>query len=128
MAAQARTVSDLGLTALQGKNPEITGLAVDSRDVKDGYLFAALPGTQVHGATFIQFALRMGAAAVMTDAEGARIAGKGTHEVITMPQVPDALAPILYAIPAQQIAYYTAIAKGTDVDQPRNLAKSVTVE
>ena len=60
MAAQARTVSDLGLTALQGKNPEITGLAVDSRDVKDGYLFAALPGTQVHGATFIQFALRMG--------------------------------------------------------------------
>ena len=74
MAAQAKTVSDLSLTALQGKNPEITGLAVDSRDVKDGFLFAALPGTQVHGATFIQFALRMGAAAVMTDAEGARIA------------------------------------------------------
>ena len=71
---------------------------------------------------------RGGKVILVTDAEGARIAGDGTHEVITMPQVPDALAPILYAIPAQQIAYYTAIAKGTDVDQPRNLAKSVTVE
>jgi glucosamine--fructose-6-phosphate aminotransferase (isomerizing) len=45
-----------------------------------------------------------------------------------MPPVADALAPILYAIPAQLLAYHTAIAKGTDVDQPRNLAKSVTVE
>ena len=71
---------------------------------------------------------RGGKVILVTDAEGARIAGDGTHEIITMPQVPDALAPILYAVPAQQIAYYTAIAKGTDVDQPRNLAKSVTVE
>ena len=45
-----------------------------------------------------------------------------------MPDIPDALAPILYAIPAQLLAYHTAVAKGTDVDQPRNLAKSVTVE
>jgi glucosamine--fructose-6-phosphate aminotransferase (isomerizing) len=45
-----------------------------------------------------------------------------------MPEIDDFLAPILYAIPAQLIAYHTAIAKGTDVDQPRNLAKSVTVE
>jgi glucosamine--fructose-6-phosphate aminotransferase (isomerizing) len=45
-----------------------------------------------------------------------------------MPNVPDFLAPILYAVPAQLLAYHTAIAKGTDVDQPRNLAKSVTVE
>ena len=71
---------------------------------------------------------RGGKVILVTDAEGAKIAGEGTHEVIVMPQVPDALAPILYAVPAQQIAYYTAIAKGTDVDQPRNLAKSVTVE
>ena len=71
---------------------------------------------------------RGGKVILVTDAEGAKIAGDGTHEVIIMPQVPDALAPILYAVPAQQIAYYTAIAKGTDVDQPRNLAKSVTVE
>jgi glucosamine--fructose-6-phosphate aminotransferase (isomerizing) len=45
-----------------------------------------------------------------------------------MPTVRDALTPILYAIPAQLLAYHTAVAKGTDVDQPRNLAKSVTVE
>jgi glucosamine--fructose-6-phosphate aminotransferase (isomerizing) len=42
--------------------------------------------------------------------------------------VADAMAPILYSVPAQLLAYHTAIAKGTDVDQPRNLAKSVTVE
>ncbi|PXW76510.1 glutamine--fructose-6-phosphate transaminase [Ruegeria sp. P4] len=71
---------------------------------------------------------RGGRVVLVTDADGAREASDGTAEVITMPQVPDALAPILYAIPAQQIAYFTAIAKGTDVDQPRNLAKSVTVE
>jgi glucosamine--fructose-6-phosphate aminotransferase (isomerizing) len=45
-----------------------------------------------------------------------------------MPTVPDMLAPIVYAVPAQLLAYHTAVAKGTDVDQPRNLAKSVTVE
>ncbi|MCA0856745.1 glutamine--fructose-6-phosphate transaminase (isomerizing) [Phaeobacter italicus] len=71
---------------------------------------------------------RGGKVILVTDAEGAKIAGEGTHEVVIMPQIPDALAPILYAVPAQQIAYFTAIAKGTDVDQPRNLAKSVTVE
>ncbi|NIZ12374.1 glutamine--fructose-6-phosphate transaminase (isomerizing) [Phaeobacter sp. HF9A] len=71
---------------------------------------------------------RGGRVLLVTDAEGATEAAEGTAEVIIMPQVPDALAPILYAIPAQQIAYFTAIAKGTDVDQPRNLAKSVTVE
>ena len=74
MTVQAKTVSDLGLTAQGGRNPQIKGLAVDSRDVKDGFLFAALPGTQVHGAEFIEFALRMGASAVMTDAEGAALA------------------------------------------------------
>ncbi|MEC8195520.1 MAG: UDP-N-acetylmuramoyl-L-alanyl-D-glutamate--2,6-diaminopimelate ligase [Pseudomonadota bacterium] len=57
-----------------GLNPAITGLAVDSREVKEGFLFAALPGTRVHGGTFIQFALRMGAAAILTDAAGAKIA------------------------------------------------------
>ncbi len=71
---------------------------------------------------------RGGRVILVTDATGAREASDGTAEVITLPNVPDALAPILYAVPAQQIAYFTAIAKGTDVDQPRNLAKSVTVE
>lgn len=53
---------------------QITGLAVDSRQVKDGYLFAALPGTRVHGGEFIQYALRMGASAILTDMQGARLA------------------------------------------------------
>ena len=45
-----------------------------------------------------------------------------------MPEVDHFVAPILYAIPVQMLAYYVALIKGTDVDQPRNLAKSVTVE
>jgi glucosamine--fructose-6-phosphate aminotransferase (isomerizing) len=45
-----------------------------------------------------------------------------------MPDVSELFAPILYAIPAQLLAYHVAVEKGTDVDQPRNLAKSVTVE
>ncbi|MEL6957483.1 MAG: UDP-N-acetylmuramoyl-L-alanyl-D-glutamate--2,6-diaminopimelate ligase [Pseudomonadota bacterium] len=69
-----RTLSDLGLTARGGANPQITGLAVDSRDVTDGTLFFALPGSNVHGGEFIQYALRMGASAVVTDAHGAEIA------------------------------------------------------
>ena len=51
----------------------------------------------------------------------------GTH-VITMPSVHALLAPILYTVPLQMLAYHVAVMKGTDVDQPRNLAKSVTVE
>jgi glucosamine--fructose-6-phosphate aminotransferase (isomerizing) len=71
---------------------------------------------------------RGGKVVLVTDAAGARAASDGAWRVIEMPSVPDALAPILYAIPAQLLAYHTAVAKGTDVDQPRNLAKSVTVE
>jgi glucosamine--fructose-6-phosphate aminotransferase (isomerizing) len=65
---------------------------------------------------------------LVSDRKGAQIAGDGTTAVIEMPEVPDLIAPILYAVPAQLLAYHTAVAKGTDVDQPRNLAKSVTVE
>ncbi len=71
---------------------------------------------------------RGGQIVLVTDRTGAAEAGDGTMTVIEMPDVPDILAPILYAVPAQLIAYHTAVAKGTDVDQPRNLAKSVTVE
>jgi len=66
----------LGLHAQGGRNPDITGLSVDSRDVKDGTLFFALPGSTVHGGEFIQYALRMGAAAILTDAKGAEIAAQ----------------------------------------------------
>lgn len=71
---------------------------------------------------------RHGLVILLTDAAGAREAGEGTWKVLVLPKVADLLAPILYAIPAQLLAYHAAVAKGTDVDQPRNLAKSVTVE
>ena len=74
MAEPAKTLSELGLTAAAGREARVTGLAVDSRAVRAGFLFAALPGSAVHGAEFIQYALRMGAAAVLTDAAGARLA------------------------------------------------------
>lgn len=101
MTAQAKTLSEMGLTAVAGLNPKITGIAVDSRDVKEGYLFAALPGTRVHGATFIQFALRMGATAILTDAEGARIAS-------TELDASDA-ALVLCEDPRQALAYTSAL-------------------
>lgn len=69
-----KSLAELGLTAQGAREAQVTGLAVDSRDVKPGFLFAALPGAQVHGGAFIQYALRMQAAAILTDAEGARIA------------------------------------------------------
>ena len=71
---------------------------------------------------------RGGKVLLITDSQGAAEAGDGVWQVLLMPVVDPFLAPILYALPAQLLAYHTAIAKGTDVDQPRNLAKSVTVE
>ena len=71
---------------------------------------------------------RGGKVLLITDAAGARMASDGVWKTLVLPDVAPFLAPILYAIPAQLLAYHTAIAKGTDVDQPRNLAKSVTVE
>ncbi len=71
---------------------------------------------------------RHGRVLLVSDAKGIEEAGQGTWKTITLPEVAPTFAPILYAVPAQLLAYHTAIAKGTDVDQPRNLAKSVTVE
>ena len=71
---------------------------------------------------------RNGRVLLLSDAAGIDAAGQGTWKTLTLPAVDPLWAPILYAIPAQLLAYHTAIAKGTDVDQPRNLAKSVTVE
>ena len=72
--ARAIRLSDLGLTARAGRDPALSGLTVDSRAVRAGMLFAALPGSQVHGARFIPAALEQGASAVLTDAEGLRLA------------------------------------------------------
>ena len=73
-AGRTRTLAQLGLTAKDGREARVTGLSVDSREVREGHLFAALPGTRMHGAEFIPYALRMGAAAVLTDRAGAGIA------------------------------------------------------
>jgi len=71
---------------------------------------------------------RGGKVLLVSDAQGVQEVGDGVWHALVMPDVGPLLAPILYAVPAQLLAYHTAIAKGTDVDQPRNLAKSVTVE
>ncbi|MFB4391221.1 MULTISPECIES: glutamine--fructose-6-phosphate transaminase (isomerizing) [unclassified Pseudomonas] len=70
---------------------------------------------------------RGGELVVFADEQAGMSNGEGTH-VIKVPHVIDALTPILYTIPLQLLSYYVAVLKGTDVDQPRNLAKSVTVE
>ena len=71
---------------------------------------------------------RHGKVLLITDSKGIATAAEGTWANLRLPEVAEPFAPILYALPAQLLAYHTAIAKGTDVDQPRNLAKSVTVE
>ncbi len=72
--AETKTLGELGLTAQGGREVEITGISVDSRNVKPGHLFAALPGTKMHGAEFIEYALRMDASAILTDRAGVEIA------------------------------------------------------
>jgi len=65
---------------------------------------------------------------LITDARGAEVAGDVAAHQVVMPETPELIRPIVAAVPIQLLAYYTAALKGTDVDQPRNLAKSVTVE
>ncbi|MFT9099973.1 MAG: glutamine--fructose-6-phosphate transaminase (isomerizing) [Zymomonas mobilis subsp. pomaceae] len=71
---------------------------------------------------------RGGKVVLISDEEGINEAGENCLATITMPKVHPLIAPIVYAIPVQLLAYHVALIKGTDVDQPRNLAKSVTVE
>src|SRR3954470_9146702 len=71
---------------------------------------------------------RGGKVVLISDAEGIAQAGENTIATIEMPKVHPLIAPLVYAVPVQLLAYHVAVAKGTDVDQPRNLAKSVTVE
>ncbi|CUH76077.1 UDP-N-acetylmuramoyl-L-alanyl-D-glutamate--2,6-diaminopimelate ligase [Tropicibacter naphthalenivorans] len=101
MNQRVQSLADLGLTARGGREVSVTGLAVDSREVQDGFLFAALPGTRVHGAEFIQFALRQGAGAILTDAEGARIAAEVIEEFDP--------AVVIAEDPRQTLAYTAAL-------------------
>ncbi|MCY7271703.1 MAG: glutamine--fructose-6-phosphate transaminase (isomerizing) [Sphingomonas bacterium] len=71
---------------------------------------------------------RGGKIVLISDARGIAEAGEGCIATIEMPEVHPLIAPLVYAVPVQLLAYHVAVLKGTDVDQPRNLAKSVTVE
>jgi Glucosamine 6-phosphate synthetase, contains amidotransferase and phosphosugar isomerase domains len=64
----------------------------------------------------------------LSDSAGIRKLGDAAEATVELPSVDPFVAPILYAIPVRLLAYHAAVIKGTDVDQPRNLAKSVTVE
>lgn len=75
-----------------------------------------------------EVAARGGKIILITDEKGAKQAGDGIDDIVIMPQIHSFVAPILAIIPVQMLAYHTAVFMGTDVDQPRNLAKSVTVE
>ncbi len=74
MGGLTKSLADMGLHAQGGREAAISGLAIDSRAVRPGFLFAALPGAKMHGGEFIGYALRMGAAAVLTDRAGAEMA------------------------------------------------------
>ncbi|MEL6210105.1 MAG: Mur ligase family protein, partial [Pseudomonadota bacterium] len=106
--AKETSLAELGLTAPGAGDVRITGLALDSREVKPGTLFAALPGTKVHGGEFIQYALRMGAAAVLTDRQGAAIA----REELDAAGVP----AIIAEDPRQTLAYAAALWFGLQPD------------
>jgi glucosamine--fructose-6-phosphate aminotransferase (isomerizing) len=71
---------------------------------------------------------RGGRVILLTDPKGAAAAGIGAETVLALPEMPTIVTPIVYAVPVQLLAYHVAVLRGTDVDQPRNLAKSVTVE
>ncbi len=75
-----------------------------------------------------EVAARGGRLILMTDAKGAAAAAEQSLVTLTLPTMPATVGPLVYAVPVQLLAYHTAVALGTDVDQPRNLAKSVTVE
>lgn len=75
-----------------------------------------------------EVAARGGRIILITDARGAEEAALKTEHTLVMPEMPALITPIVYALPIQMLAYHTAVVMGTDVDQPRNLAKSVTVE
>jgi glutamine---fructose-6-phosphate transaminase (isomerizing) len=75
-----------------------------------------------------EVAARGGRIILVTDPKGAREAAMESIVTLTLPEMPATVTPLVYAVPVQLIAYHTAVVMGTDVDQPRNLAKSVTVE
>jgi len=76
----------------------------------------------------IEQAKARGALVIALATEGDTLIASKADQVLYLPDAPEILRPILAVIPLQLLAYYVALKRGTDVDQPRNLAKSVTVE
>ncbi len=101
MGLKTTSLSALGLTARQGRNVQITGITADSREVRAGFLFAALAGVRQHGAAHVAAALEAGASAILTDAEGAAIAAPALvgHDA----------ALVVTADPRQALAYAAAL-------------------
>ena len=94
-------------------------------------IVALNPSTEVFQKTLSnleEVKARRGKVILFTDEKGKELSKDLTKSIFQLPSCSDFLVPILYSLPLQLIAYYTALEKGTDVDQPRNLAKSVTVE
>jgi glucosamine--fructose-6-phosphate aminotransferase (isomerizing) len=75
-----------------------------------------------------EVAARGGRIILLSDAKGAVAAAMPGVITVTLPDMPVSVTPLVYSVPVQLLAYYTAVGLGTDIDQPRNLAKSVTVE
>lgn len=111
MDEPTRTLAGLGLTAQGRAVARITGLSVDSRETAPGHLFAALPGSRAHGAEYVPAALAAGAVAILTDREGARLAGAAIHEA--------GAALVVAEDPRQALAYAAALWFG---DTPGTLA------
>lgn len=99
--AVTKALSDLGLTARHGEDVAVTGLSVDSRQVRPGHLFAALPGVKAHGATFLPAALERGAVAVLTDRAG--------EEIARPLLVGSSVALVVVEDPRQSLAYAAAL-------------------
>ncbi len=95
--AKEKSLVELGLTAPGAGSVSIAGLACDSRQVRDGFLFAALPGTRAHGVEFVEFAVRGGAVAILTDRDGAeRLRETGAHGDRPILAVEDARQTLAY--------------------------------
>lgn len=86
------SLAELGLAVTGGDKVRVSGLTADSREVREGTLFVALPGVKAHGASFIPTAIAAGAGAILTDAEGARLAGKVSVPLVVTEDPRGALA------------------------------------
>ncbi len=112
---KTRSLTELGLAAPGQPDVPIGGLALDSRDVRQGWLFAALPGTRVHGGEYIPYALRMGASAILTDRAGAALASGA----LSAARAERDVALVLAENPRQALAYAAALWHGA---QPETIA------